>query len=63
MDNPKNILIDTLYVTLSVIDRTRLQHPDFYTHHEFHLEHLNRRIREMLDLIDMTDDVQRNKAG
>ena len=63
MRSSKDILSDTLYITMKVIDRSRIQEPEFYAQFEQDLYNLNEHIRNMLDKLDMADAMETRKAG
>ena len=63
MNNTKIKLANTLYHAVTVLDRSRLQDPDFYALFEFELDHLNKRIRDVLDKFDMLDQNENSMVG
>lgn len=52
MTKTTNILADTLYITIKVIDRSLLECHDAYSHVETELEDIKRLLRETLDKLD-----------
>lgn len=59
----KNVLPDTLYITLKVIDRARINDPEFYSEFDDDLNNLSEKIRNLLDKLDMAESVETRKAG
>ncbi len=52
MTSNKNLLPDTLYITMKVIDRARIDEPELYSRFEKELIELNANIRDVLDKLD-----------
>ena len=55
MKDSKEILPDTLYITMKVIDRARTNEPEFYAQFEEELDNLNKSLRDLLDKLDLAN--------
>ena len=63
MKDSKDILPDTLYITMKVIDRARVNEPDFYAQFEDDLDHLNGSLRDLLDKLDAANAIEKKRIG
>ena len=59
MKDSKDILPDTLYITMKVIDRARVNEPEFYAQFEDDLNNLNECLRNLLDKLDLANATEK----